>query len=76
MTFHAQDDQALRLFRAAHADFSFRSADMPRRADALLDALIAHVIEDTVRSAVAAGESRIRSHNPLCRELYLGVRAA
>lgn len=75
MTFNAPDDQALRLFRAAHADFSHR-ADVRRRADAMLDALIAHVIDDVARSANSASSTRTRTHAPLNRELSLGRRAA
>lgn len=75
MTFHAQDDQALRLFRAAHADFSYR-AETARCPDSMLEALIAHVIDDTVRNAVTAGAARAHSHAPVSRELYLGIHAA
>ncbi len=63
------------MFRAAHADFSFR-AETSRRPDSLLEALIAHVIDDTVRSAVTAAADRVRSHAPVSREIYLGIRAA
>ena len=75
MPSHVQDDQALRLFRAAHADFAHR-APTTRRPDSVLDALVARVLDDTVRNDLGAGAARVRSYAPVGREFYLGVRAA
>ena len=71
----AHDDQALRLFRAAHADFSFR-AQVSRRCDAGFDALVASVIKDTSYLAATASAPKLRLHHTGDRRLALGIRAA
>ena len=50
------DDQALRLFRVAHADLSYRAPTEPRLDD-LLAALVTRVIEDNQRAEIAAALS-------------------
>ncbi|MCU1396438.1 MAG: hypothetical protein JWM34_4866 [Ilumatobacteraceae bacterium] len=56
----AKDDQALRLFRAAHADYSFR-ADVGTGIDAGLESLVASVIADNVRAVTSMSGLRVRS---------------
>jgi hypothetical protein len=71
----AHDDQALRLFRAAHADLSFR-ADVKRRTDSALESLIASVIEDNARLSTAVVSGVLGSGRTLARRLTLVTSAA
>ena len=75
MSPEAHDDQALRLFRAAHADFSYR-APIARSSDHELESLIASVLEDTTRSSAIGTAPRLRLHHSNDRRPLLGIRAA
>ena len=71
----AHDDQALRLFRAAQADYAFRT-NVKRRTDSALDSLVAGVIEDNVRLTTAVASRVIAGGRHLGHRLTLVTSAA